>query len=193
MYSNDQFDPAIRLTAVRLALPYEMPRLKAVDPRLADGPDRGSDHGAIRGYSCACTINSLKRLSRRRKQLRHQPCSSSSPVRIASSSHRCGDRASLLALPRPQETHQFAKTSPPIRRAPGTKKCAIGLRNGPTTNVTYTAPAGRPSSSGFGRRQSTMPLHAARAPLQPAHRTKKRPPPLGVSALDKPPAVVDER
>src|SRR6266404_4177601 len=62
MYSNDQFDPAIRLTAVRLALPYEMPRLKAVDPRLADGPDRGSDHGAIRGYSCACTINSLKRL-----------------------------------------------------------------------------------------------------------------------------------
>jgi hypothetical protein len=65
MYSNDQFDPAIRLTAVRLALPYEMPRLKAVDPRLADGPDRGSDHGAIRGYSCACTINSLKRLSRK--------------------------------------------------------------------------------------------------------------------------------
>jgi hypothetical protein len=52
MYSNDQFDPAIRLTAVRLALPYLMPRLKAVDPRLADGRDRGSDHGAI----CGCRV-----------------------------------------------------------------------------------------------------------------------------------------
>jgi hypothetical protein len=53
MYSNDQFDPAIRLTAVRLALPYEMPLLKAVDPRLADGRIEVATMGQFVGAASA--------------------------------------------------------------------------------------------------------------------------------------------
>jgi hypothetical protein len=53
LHSNDQVDPAIRLTAVRLALPYEMPRLKAVDPDWRTGRIEVATMGQFVGAASA--------------------------------------------------------------------------------------------------------------------------------------------